>query len=84
MVEHAAPDGTLTEAFAWLNTASAIGTSLGAAGAGAVASASGPAAAFVLAGGAGATAVAIAVLGTRTLHDEPRWYVSPVQVASQP
>jgi predicted MFS family arabinose efflux permease len=84
MVEHAAPAGTLTEAFAWLNTASAIGTSLGAAGAGAVASASGPAAAFVLAGGAGATAVVIAVLGTRTLRDDPRWYVSPVQVASQP
>jgi MFS family permease len=83
MVEHAAPAGTLTEAFAWLNTASAIGTSLGAAGAGAVASTSGPAAAFVLAGGAGAAAVVIAVLGTRTLRDEPRWYVSQVQVASQ-
>jgi hypothetical protein len=83
MVEHAAPTGTLTEAFAWLSTASAIGTSLGAAGAGAVASASGPAAAFVLAGGAGAAAVVIAVLGTRTLRVEPRWYVSPVQVASQ-
>ena len=83
MVEHAAPAGTLTEAFAWLNTASAIGTSLGAAGAGAVASASGPASAFVLAGGAGAAAVVIAVLGTRTLRDEPRWYGSPVQVASQ-
>ena len=83
MVEHAAPAGTLTEAFAWLNTASAVGTSLGAAGAGAVASTSGPAAAFVLAGGAGAAAVVIAVLGTRTLRDEPRWYVSQVQVASQ-
>jgi MFS family permease len=67
MVERAAPAGTLTEAFAWLNTASAIGTSIGAAAGGAVADAAGPTAGFALAGSAGATAVVIAVLCARML-----------------
>ena len=46
MVDHAAPAGTVTEAFAWLETAVAVGASIGAASAGAVAEAAGPAAAF--------------------------------------
>ena len=50
MVDRAAPAGTVTEAFAWLNTAVAIGASAGAACAGAVADAAGPAPTFVLAG----------------------------------
>ena len=42
MVDHAAPAGTVTEAFAWLETAVAVGASVGAASAGAVAEAAGP------------------------------------------
>ena len=67
MVDALAPEGTQTEAFAWLATAIAIGTSLGAAGAGAVAEAGGPAATFALAGGAGLVAAAAALLRLRTL-----------------
>jgi predicted MFS family arabinose efflux permease len=60
MVERVAPAGTLTEAFAWLATAAAIGAAVGSALAGAVADAAGPAPVFVLAGVAGAAAVVIA------------------------
>jgi MFS family permease len=59
MVEGVAPAGTVTEAFAWLATAVAIGAAVGAALAGALADAAGPAATFVLAGGAGAVAVLV-------------------------
>ena len=67
MVDAAAPTGTTTEAFAWLATAVAIGTSGGAAAAGAVADASGPAATFVLAGVAGALGAAATILRARTI-----------------
>ena len=67
MVDAAAPAGTTTEAFAWLATAIAIGTSGGAAAAGAVADASGPAATFVLAGVAGALGAAATILRARTI-----------------
>jgi predicted MFS family arabinose efflux permease len=67
MVDHAAPAGTVTEAFAWLNTAVAIGASAGAACAGAVADAAGPAPTFVLAGAAGTAAAVIAALRARPL-----------------
>jgi predicted MFS family arabinose efflux permease len=67
MVDEAAPAGTVTEAFAWLGTAVAIGASAGAASAGVVADHAGPAAAFVLAGGAGALALLTAALRGRTL-----------------
>jgi predicted MFS family arabinose efflux permease len=70
MVERAAPQGTATEAFAWLNTAVAIGAAAGSAAAGAVADAAGPAAAFVLAGAVGAAAALTAALRSHTL-DEP-------------
>jgi predicted MFS family arabinose efflux permease len=52
MVDDTAPAGTVTEAFAWLATATALGTSVGAAAGGALVDAAGPASAFVLAGGA--------------------------------
>ena len=42
MVDHAAPAGTVTEAFAWLATAMAVGVAAGAAGAGVVADHAGP------------------------------------------
>ena len=67
MVEDAAPAGTVTEAFAWLATALAVGAALGAAIAGVLADHAGPGAAFVLAGGAGALAVLVTTLRTRTL-----------------
>ena len=67
MVDHAAPPGTMTEAFAWLATAMAVGGAAGAAGAGIVADRAGPAAAFVLAGGAGALAVLTMMLRSRTV-----------------
>ena len=79
MVDHAAPAGTMTEAFAWLATAMAVGGAVGAAGAGIVADRAGPAAAFALAGGAGALAVLITLLRSRTItppghspHSPPR------------
>jgi MFS family permease len=68
MVDHAAPAGTVTEAFAWLSTAVAVGASIGAASAGAVADAAGPAAAFGLAGAAGTVAAVVAALRSRPLN----------------
>jgi MFS family permease len=62
MVDDAAPAGTVTEAFAWLATASAIGTSIGAATGGALADTAGPAGAFLLAGAAGLAAAIIALV----------------------
>jgi len=67
MADGATPAGTATEAFAWLSTAVAVGSSLGAAVAGAVADGAGPAAAFALAGGAGALAVVVSLVRARTL-----------------
>jgi hypothetical protein len=64
LVERTAPAGTLTEAFAWLSTADAVGAAVGSALAGAVADAAGPAPVFVLAGAAGAVAVLIAAART--------------------
>ena len=71
MVDRAAPDGTATEAFAWLATAVAIGASSGSALAGALADGAGPAAAFALAGGAGAIALLAAALRSSTLVGSP-------------
>ena len=63
MVERAAPVASLTEAFAWLATAAAVGSALGAVAAGVVAESFGPAAAFGLAGALGFAAVAVVGLG---------------------
>jgi MFS family permease len=60
MVERLAPAGTLTEAFAWLATAAAVGAAAGSALAGAVADAAGPVPVFALAGLAGVAATLIA------------------------
>jgi predicted MFS family arabinose efflux permease len=67
MVERGAPEGTVTEAFSWLATAAAIGTSLGAAAAGVLADGPGPEASFLLAAGAGAVATLILMLRAGTL-----------------
>jgi len=71
MVDRAAPSGTVTEAFAWLATAIAIGAAVGAACAGAVAESAGPAAVFVLAGCAGAIALLATALRSHTLGRAP-------------
>jgi MFS family permease len=68
MVERAAPDGTVTEAFSWLATATAIGASLGAAVAGALADGAGPEASFMLAAVAGAVATLILIVRAGTLR----------------
>jgi len=72
MVGAVAPRGTATEAFAWLATAAAVGTSAGAAVAGAVVDAAGPSSAFAFGGAAAVVAAVTAVVRTRTLpHAEP-------------
>jgi MFS family permease len=72
IVERLAPAATLTEAFAWLGTAVAIGSAVGASAAGVIAGAGGPVAAFALAGGAGALAVVITIARSDTLGAQPR------------
>jgi predicted MFS family arabinose efflux permease len=71
MVDRVAPAGTVTEAFAWLTTAVAVGTSAGAAVSGTLVEGFGPSASFVLAGAAGAVALLAIVLRARTLEDRP-------------
>ena len=66
MVDDAAPAGTVTEAFAWLDTAVAIGAAP-ARRPRARRRHAGPAAAFVLAGAAGAVALLTTLLRGRTL-----------------
>jgi MFS family permease len=68
MVDRVAPAGTVTEAFAWLATAGAVGSAAGAAVAGNVVEQAGPAAAFVLAGIAGAVALVTILLRGATLQ----------------
>jgi len=78
MAGQAAPEGTVTEAFAWLSTAVVSGTSAGTAAAGALAQSAGPGAAFALAGLAGALAVAITMRRSRTVN---RQVVTPLGTA---
>ena len=67
MVDAVAPRGTATEAYAWLATAAAVGTSAGAAVAGAVVDAAGPSSAFVFGGAAAVVAAVTAAARARTL-----------------
>jgi predicted MFS family arabinose efflux permease len=67
MVDGAAPEGTATEAFAWLATAIAVGSALGAAAAGGLADHAGPTGAYLLGGGAGALAALMALARTHPL-----------------
>jgi predicted MFS family arabinose efflux permease len=67
LVGKAAPSETMTEAFAWLATAVAVGSAVGAATAGIVADCAGPMAAFALAGGAGALALLTAMVRSGTV-----------------
>ncbi len=67
MVDRATPAATVTEAFAWLATAMAVGGAIGAASAGLLVDRAGPSAGFALAGGAGALAVLTTMLRSRTI-----------------
>jgi MFS family permease len=67
MVDDATPASTVTEAFAWLATAAALGAAVGAATAGAAAEHAGPTAAFALASAAGLAAWLTASLRSQTL-----------------
>ena len=68
MVDRVAPAGAVTEGFAWLNTAVAMGGAAGRRSAG-VADGAGPSAAFALAGGAGAVAVLVTLPALDTLAE---------------
>ena len=67
MVDELAPAGTVTEAFAWLATAEAVGSAVGSALAGGIVADAGAVPALALAGAAGAVAMAIALLRRPTL-----------------
>jgi len=81
MVDRATPAATMTEAFAWLATAMAVGGAVGAAGAGLVVDRAGPTAGFALAGGAGVLAVLTTRLRSRTITPPRR---SPENAAADP
>jgi predicted MFS family arabinose efflux permease len=67
MADSASPAATVTEAFAWLATAMAVGGAVGAAAAGPLIERFGPAAGFALAGAAGAVAVLTTLGRSRTI-----------------
>ena len=77
MVNHASPHRSLTEAFAWLATAMAVGNAAGSASAGFIADHFGPSAAFALAGSAGLLALLTTMLRSRTIGEPPTRNVSP-------
>lgn len=79
IVDRVAPDGTATEAFAWIATAEVVGGALGSAVTGAVMDQAGAMAGFGLAGIAGAAAVLIAIARAATLRppDPPEVVVYP-------
>jgi MFS family permease len=68
ILDRVTPAGTMTEAFAWLETATAVGGAIGAAVAGSLADAAGPGAVFAFAGGAGGLALLTTVIRMRTLR----------------
>jgi MFS family permease len=71
LVDSLAPRGTVTEAFAWLVTAVALGAATGSALAGIAGDLAGEHAAFACAGISGLLALGICLLGRRTLHAAP-------------
>ena len=84
MVDHAASQGTMTEAFAWLATAIAVGSAAGAATAGVLIDRAGPTAAFALAGCAGGLAALTATLRSRTLIPEQARVIADTDTVPRP
>jgi hypothetical protein len=70
LVDELAPSGTVTEAFAWLATAEAVGSALGSALAGSIVTGAGPVPALVFAAAAGAAAMVAALAGRASLSRE--------------
>jgi hypothetical protein len=81
MVDRAAPAGAVTEAFAWLATALAVGGAAGSAAAGALVDHSGPSAAFALAGAAGVAAALVTMLRAHTIGADDALPVAHAAVA---
>ena len=79
MVERVAPGETVTEAFAWLATALAVGSAAGAAAAGPLADRLGASPAFAFAAGAGALATAVVALRPGSLSLPRRPVLAPVE-----
>ena len=71
LVDRLAPEGTHTEAFAWLATAEAIGSAIGSTVGGSISSSHGAAAGLSLAALGGAVALAILLSRRRTLAQTP-------------
>jgi MFS family permease len=71
LVDELAPQGTVTEAFAWVVTAMGTGGALGSAIAGRAGDLAGASGAFACAGGGGVLALAILLLGRRSLRSGP-------------
>jgi MFS family permease len=71
LVDELAPQGTVTEAFAWVVTAMAGGAALGSAAAGRAGDLAGPSGAFACAGAGGVLALAVLLLGRRRLRPGP-------------
>lgn len=83
MVDDAAPAATMTEAFAWLATAMAVGGAVGAAGAGPLVESAGPTAGFALAAGAGALAVLATMLRSHTLAPREAPVITLIDIDEQ-
>jgi hypothetical protein len=81
LVDELAPQGTVTEAFAWVVTAMAGGAALGSAAAGRAGDLAGPSGAFACAGAGGVLALAVLLLGRRSLRPGPE---TPVEVPDGP
>jgi MFS family permease len=79
IVDRVAPASTITEAFAWLETAVAVGGAIGAAMAGALMQAAGPPTVFAV---AGATGLAVLLMARRLAAGDPR--TSAVSVIDSP
>ncbi len=72
LVESRVAPQRLTESFAWISSAIAVGTAVGAVVGGPLADFAGSRATFLLAAVAAATAPLVNLAGRRFLHDEPR------------
>jgi dipeptide/tripeptide permease len=68
LVDELAPRGTVTEAFAWIVTAMAVGAALGSAAAGRAGDLAGPSGAYACAAAGGVLALAVLLAGRRSLR----------------
>jgi MFS family permease len=84
LVNRVAPPGTITESFAWLSTALAIGLAAGGAGAGALADIAGARAAFAAAAGAAALTLVVLLARRPTLYPVAAPPAPPVEPALAP